>query len=233
MLSALRQAQEDDARQALGRPSTSKSKRKSGMRRTRKSRLKVDVREGTAAYEALPAGYVRLKPGELDDDIKHLFDGLPPAAPAPVGINPWNADGSFAQPECVRVLAEQIKADMKAASREAAAETRRINKAKKALDPSAPKKPKRTRTPTVLTGRAIPQTFRGRVTVTGEINASTGKALVISLDFRGKTAQNLVVWAGAWQEPVLAAAKNGKAISVIVNHPANENFKPSIARVCE
>lgn len=188
-----------------------------------------------------------LAPGELDDDISDLFPPIPAdfdntieefdamleeaygkVAPAPKPAAPFksrNDDGSVYLGEKTLALAAKIKAERKAEAKAAAAETRRIRNAEKraaGLPLRAPAKKK------VLTGRDIPTEIRGRVTVTGTINAKTGEALVIDVAFRNTVHSGIIVWAGAVQPLVAQAAEKGKAIDLVISQPANDRFKPSV-----
>ena len=188
-----------------------------------------------------------LAPGELDDDISDLFPPIPAdfdntieefdamleeaygkVAPVPKPAVPFksrNADGSVYLGEAVLKRAAELKAERKAEAKAAAAETRRIRNAEKraaGLPLRAPAKKK------VLTGRDIPTEIRGRVTVTGTINAKTGEALVIDVAFRNTVHSGIIVWAGAVQPAVTAAAEKGKAIDLVIAQPANDRFKPSV-----
>ena len=188
-----------------------------------------------------------LAPGELDDDISDLFPPIPadfdntieefdamleaaygPTTIPPKPVKPFksrNADGSVYLGEAVLKRAAELKAERKAEAKAAAAETRRIRNAEKraaGLPLRAPAKKK------VLTGRDIPTEIRGRVTVTGTINAKTGEALVIDVAFRNTVHSGIIVWAGAVQPAVTAAAEKGKAIDLVIAQPANDRFKPSV-----
>lgn len=188
-----------------------------------------------------------LAPGELDDDISDLFPPVPagfdntieeldalledaygkvPPAPKPAKpFKAWNDDGTVYLGEAVLKRAAEIKAERKAEAKAAAAEARRIRNAEKraaGLPLRAPAKKK------VLTGRDIPAEIRGRVTVTGTINAKTGEALVIDVAFRNTVHSGIIVWAGAVQPLVTEAAEKGKAIDLVISQPANDRFKPSV-----
>ena len=209
----------DNSAPATGRKSKGKTRRA-------KIRATIDYDAGTIETECLPVGYVRLAPGELDDDLDDIFGPLThvpvfPGAP----FKTHNADGSVFLGEEVLKRAGEIKAERKAEAKEAAAEARRIRNAEKkaaGLPLRAPAKK------TVLTGRDIPASIRGKVTVTGTINAKTGEALVIDVAFRNKVHSGIVVWAGAIQPIVAAAAEKGKALDLVIAQPANDRFKPSV-----
>ena len=189
-----------------------------------------------------------LAPGELDDDISDLFPPIPagfdntieefdamlegaygkiqPAKPRPgAPFKAWNEDGTVYLGEEVLKLAAELKAERKAEAKAAAAEARKIRNAEKraaGLPLRAPAKKK------VLTGRDIPSAIRGKVTVTGTINAKTGEALVIDVAFRNTVHKGIIVWAGSVQPLVTEAAEKGKAIDLVISQPANDRFKPSV-----
>ncbi|WP_298837481.1 hypothetical protein [uncultured Salinicola sp.] len=188
-----------------------------------------------------------LAPGELDDDISDLFppipagfdntieelDGMleaaygkvPPVAKPAKPFKAWNEDGTVYLGEEVLKLAAEIKAERKAEAKAAAAEARKIRNAEKRAAGLPLRAPARKK---ILTGRDIPGRIRGRVTVTGTINAKTGEALVIDVAFRNTVHQGIIVWAGAVQPTVTAAAEKGKAIDLVISQPANDRFKPSV-----
>lgn len=212
--------------------------------------VRMDHATGKIDWSHLNASGERmavLAPGELDDDISDLFPAIPanfdntmdefdamleaaygPVAAAPKPAKPfkaWNEDGTVFLGEAVLARAAEIKAERKAEAKAAAAEARRIRNAEKraaGLPLRAPAKKK------VLTGRDIPAEIRGRVTVTGTINAKTGEALIIDVTFRNTTHSGIIVWAGAVQPLVTEAAQKGKAIDLVIAQPANDRFKPSV-----
>ena len=190
-----------------------------------------------------------LAPGELDDDISDLFPPIPadfdntieefdamleeaygkvaPVAKPAKPFKAWNEDGTVYLGEEVLKRAAELKAERKAEAKAAAAEARKIRNAEKraaGLPLRAPAKKK------VLTGREIPAEIRGKVTVTGTINAKTGEALVIDVTFRNTTHSGIIVWAGAIQPLITAAAEKNKAIDLVIAQPANDRFKPSVRR---
>lgn len=170
-----------------------------------------------------------LAPGELDDDIDDIFGHLPPAKPlAGAPFKSRNADGSVYLGAAVEARAAEILAERKAEAKAAAAEARRIRNAEKRAA-GLPLRAPATRK--VLTGRDIPSAIRGKVTVTGTINAKTGEALVIDVAFRNTVHSGIIVWAGAVQPLVTDAAQKSKAIDLVIAQPANDRFKPSVRSV--
>ena len=171
-------------------------------------------------------------PADFDNTIEELDAlleaayGKVPSAPKPATpFKSRNADGTVYLGEEVLKRAAELKAERKAEAKAAAAEARRIRNAEKraaGLPLRAPAKKK------VLTGRDIPASIRGKVTVTGTINAKTGEAIVIDVAFRNTVHSGIIVWAGAVQPLVAEAAQKGKAIDLVIAQPANDRFKPSV-----
>lgn len=199
--------------------------RKSG-KKTARFTQKVDLLEGTITTEKQV--FVELAPGELDDDISDLFAHLPEVQGPRISYKSRNEDGSIFLGEAVIARAAEIKAEWNHQAKIKRAETRRINaEARKAQGLTA-RKPAQT---VALTGTSIPTTIRGRISITGEMQAKTGKALIISVAFRNKIYKDLVVWAGANQDMIIAANDDGKAIDLTVGHHENKNFRPWVKAV--
>ena len=201
------------------------SRRQTGRRPARVKT--VDLIEG-AVKTVAPTNFVTLAPGELDDEIADLFADLPPVRNPGIRYKSRNEDGSIFLGEAVLARAAELKAEREAEAKASRIETRRRNAAaKKALGLPA-RKPAKTVT---LEGAEIPGKIRGRITITGSINAKTGEALIIEVAFRNKVYKNLVVWAGAQQSAILAANDEGKAVDLVVTHPDNPRFRPSVKAV--
>lgn len=210
-------------------------------RKTRKGKsgrpylkTKVDLAQGTTEVVECPKTFARPVPADFDNTMDE-FDAMLEAAYGPVAAAPkpakpykaWNEDGTVYLGEAVLARAAEIKAERKAEAKAEAAEARKIRNAEKraaGLPLRAPAKKK------ILTGRDIPAEIRGRVTVTGTINAKTGEALVIDVTFRNTTHSGIIVWAGETQEAVAEVAGKNKAIDLVIAQPANDRFKPSVRR---
>lgn len=176
-------------------------------------------------YEAKD-GYVTLAPGELDDDLDDVFGPYVPVPPRPgAPFKSRNADGTVFLGEEVLKRAAELKAERDAEAKEAAAEARRIRNAEKRAAGLPLRAPARKK---VLTGRDIPASIRGKVTVTGTMQAKTGEALIIDVAFRNTVHSGIIVWAGAVQPLVTEAAEKNKAIDLVISQPANDRFKPSV-----
>lgn len=206
---------------------------KSSLPRNRKSskktarfRQKIDLLEGTLTTEKQV--FVVLAPGELDDDISDLFAHLPEITGPRVSYKSRNEDGSVFLGEGVIARAEEIKTEWKEQAKINRAETRRINAEARKAQGLPARNPAQS---VALTGTSIPSTIRGRISITGEMQAKTGKALIISVAFRNKIYEDLVVWAGANQSMIIAANDDGKAIDLTVGHHENKNFRPWIKAV--
>ena len=197
-------------------------------------KTKVDLASGTTEVVECPKTFARPVPAGFDNTMAE-FDAMLEKAygPAPVVTKPavpfkaYNADGSVFLGEEVLARAAELKAERKAEAKAAAAEARKIRNAEKralGLPLRAPAKKK------VLTGRDIPAEIRGRISVTGTINAKTGEALVIDVTFRNTTHSGIIVWAGDIQPIVAEAAKKNKALDLVIAQPSNDRFKPSVRR---
>ncbi|MFZ3481973.1 hypothetical protein [Sphingomonas sp. 3-13AW] len=81
----------------------------------------------------------------------------------------------------------------------------------------------------VIEGAAVPTSITGIVTVSGSFSASTGDALVIDIEGQNNIARGVVVWAGALQDEVRAAA--GRRAHLNIRQPSNPRFKPSVAAI--
>jgi len=193
-------------------------------------KARIDYENARVDWYDAKDGYVTLAPGELDDDLDEAlircFGPLPAPVPAPaVPYKARHADGSIDLGVEVYARAAEIKAERTAEAKQAAAAARKNRNAEKraaGLPLRAPAKKK------VLTGRDIPSAIRGKVTVTGTINAKTGQALVIDVAFRNTVHSGIIVWAGAVQPLVAQAAEKDKAIDLVIAQPANDRFKPSV-----
>lgn len=212
-----------------GKPAT-RGKNPKTERKLHGCKARIDYDNARINWYDAKDGTVTLAPGELDDDLDaaliRCFGPLPAAVPAPrVPFNARHADGSINLGAEVYARAAELKAERTAEAKEAAAEARKIrNAAKRAagLPLRAPAKKK------IITGREIPASIRGKVTVTGTMQAKTGQALIIDVTFRNTVHSGIIVWAGAVQPTVTAAAEKGKAIDLVISQPANDRFKPSV-----
>jgi len=187
---------------------------------------KVDLDE--AIITEITPNTIILAPGELDDDISDLFAHLPEVTEPRIRYKSRNEDGSIFLGDAVIARAAEIKAEWDAQSKINRAETRRINAEARKAQGLPARKPAQT---VALTGENIPEAIRGRISITGEIQAKTGTALIISVAFRNKIYKDLVVWAGANQDIILAANDDGKAVDLTVGHHENKRFRPWIKAV--
>lgn len=211
-------------------PRGTRSRRPNTERKLHGCKARINYETARIDWQAPQDDYVTLAPGDLDDDLdaalNRCFGPLPAPVPAPrVRFNARHADGSINLGEEVYARAAELKAERTAHAKEAAAEARKIRNAEKraaGLPLRAPAKKK------VVTGREIPVSIRGKVTVTGTINAKTGEALIIDVAFRNTVHSGIIVWAGAVQPLVTAAAEKGKAVDLVIAQPANDRFKPSV-----
>lgn len=196
-------------------------------RHVRRPRLRAEVNlhEGTLAVSRALTGFVKLAPGELDDDISDLLAPRAQVHRAPVP-NSMSAAG---------FPPASIMCDGKPSPLAVKPRTRRARKSSPAAVP-AEVQAEAPATPIVLAGAAIPARISGKITIVRTLPSRNGEALIIDVagaDTAGQpiVAKNIAVWSGYAQTLVRALVQADKTATLAIRAPANDRHYPAVARV--